>query len=50
MIDLFRITPLNQALHFAIKAHTGQTRKYTDGLPYMIHPLKILGTFLNSST
>lgn len=41
MTDLFRITPLNEALHFAIEAHMGQTRNYTDKVPYVTHPIAV---------
>ena len=41
MTDILLITPLVEAYHFASAAHAGQVRKYTDGTPYMTHPIAV---------
>lgn len=41
MIYPFDDDSLNDALQFAVAAHDGQLRKYTDNLPYIIHPIGV---------
>jgi len=42
MEDLLRQFPLlGEVFHFSQKAHTGQTRKFTDNVPYINHPVAV---------
>lgn len=41
MTYLFDNAILNDALQFATAAHDGQLRKYTENLPYIIHPISV---------